>query len=114
MNLDEHISNTRIFLWSLIVVAGVMLLALLTPEHSAEAGNKRCYFNHQCNDPVSNRVRLHARDTGQYLDIEFDYIRNDLPENPALSCRDPSPRKNDIWSRLLTSSAKQLVISFDH
>ncbi|MRI32515.1 hypothetical protein EOPP23_05885 [Endozoicomonas sp. OPT23] len=114
MNLDEHVSSTRMLIWSLIVVSGVLLLALLTPEHPAGASSKRCYYNHQCDDPISNRVQLHAHDKGQYLNIEMDFVRDDQSERPALSCGAPNRPQPDSWSKILATSAKQLVISFDN
>ena len=113
MNLDEQVSNTRMFLWSLAVIAGVFLLALFTPDRPAEISQKRCYYNHKCTDPTASHVQFHARDTGNYLNIEMDFIRDDQSENPALACRAPNQLSNSIWSQLLTRSAKQLVISFD-
>ena len=113
MNLEEHVSGIRMFLWSLAVIAGVFLLALFTPEHPAGAVHKRCYYNHECSDPTAHRVQLHARDAGQYLDIEMDFIRDDQPESPALACRAPNELHNADWSRLLTRTARQLVIYFN-
>ena len=113
MNLDEQVSNTRMFLWSLAAIAGVLLLALFTPDRSAGTSDKRCYYNRECTDPAANRVQFHARDIGDYLNIEMDFIRGGQPENPALACRAPNQLDKSVWSQLLTRSAKQLVISFD-
>ncbi|AMO58403.1 hypothetical protein GZ77_19215 [Endozoicomonas montiporae] len=110
MEQEQPLSNSRMLIWSLIVVAGVLLLAAFPlPVPEKMAGNQgkpehRASLKQQTLGAI-------ACESGSHINVRISFS-NAHPNLPGFSCSEYIPAKTPLLKQL-TNTSKPLVISFE-